>query len=302
MTKIKLIVTMIFIFNFLEASVNTCFGQKLYLDPNSNAARYQGPEKERALMAKVAKGATAMWCSSGWMSKDFSEVKEKLSHTHDLVVLVLYDIPYRDCGQHSAGGAFAENYPKIVEAFAKAIGDHKALIVLEPDALCQSDRLTQDLQQERFKLIREAVRILKANSNTQVFIDAGNPGWKKADEVATLLQQAAIAEADGFALNVSNFFTDSENIEYSKKINLALGTQKLCVIDSSRNGNGALSKEEWCNPPGRALGELPGPIDEKTARLWIKVPGESDGECNGGPKAGTFWPEYALGLATRCKW
>jgi len=31
----------------------------------------------------------------------------------------------------------------------------------------------------------------------------------------------------------------------------------------------------------------------------IKRPGESDGTCNGGPSAGTFWPEYALGLASR---
>ena len=33
--------------------------------------------------------------------------------------------------------------------------------------------------------------------------------------------------------------------------------------------------------------------------LWIKRPGESDGPCHGGPAAGTWWPEYALGLAQR---
>ena len=31
------------------------------------------------------------------------------------------------------------------------------------------------------------------------------------------------------------------------------------------------------------------------ALLWIKRPGESDGACNGGPPAGTWWPEDALG-------
>lgn len=35
------------------------------------------------------------------------------------------------------------------------------------------------------------------------------------------------------------------------------------------------------------------------AYLWIKPPGESDGACNGGPEAGAWWPEYALGLAQR---
>ena len=29
------------------------------------------------------------------------------------------------------------------------------------------------------------------------------------------------------------------------------------------------------------------------AYLWIKIPGESDGKCNGGPKAGRFWGEQA---------
>lgn len=33
------------------------------------------------------------------------------------------------------------------------------------------------------------------------------------------------------------------------------------------------------------------------AYLWIKTPGESDGECGGGPRAGQWWAEYALGLS-----
>ncbi|MGW5026607.1 glycoside hydrolase family 6 protein, partial [Streptomyces albidoflavus] len=37
------------------------------------------------------------------------------------------------------------------------------------------------------------------------------------------------------------------------------------------------------------------------AYLWIKRPGESDGSCRGGPSAGTWWPEYALGLARNTK-
>ncbi|SCE59467.1 endoglucanase [Streptomyces sp. Termitarium-T10T-6] len=35
------------------------------------------------------------------------------------------------------------------------------------------------------------------------------------------------------------------------------------------------------------------------AYLWIKRPGDSDGTCRGGPPAGDWWPEYALGLARR---
>ena len=74
------------------------------------------------------------------------------------------------------------------------------------------------------------------------------------------------------------------------------------VIDTSRNGNG--SNGEWCNPRGRAIGSRPTTATGNNlvdAYLWIKVPGESDGYCNGGPSAGTFWPEYALELVRNAR-
>ena len=70
------------------------------------------------------------------------------------------------------------------------------------------------------------------------------------------------------------------------------------VIDTSRNGNGPHGND-WCNPPGRALGEPPtcDTGEEKCdAFLWIKIPGESDGTGNGGPRAGRFWPEMGSQL------
>jgi endoglucanase len=72
------------------------------------------------------------------------------------------------------------------------------------------------------------------------------------------------------------------------------------VIDTSRNGRGPWDPatsdnvysdaEDWCNPPGRGLGITPttetgNPLID--AYLWIKVPGESDGQCyrgTGGPQ------------------
>ena len=74
------------------------------------------------------------------------------------------------------------------------------------------------------------------------------------------------------------------------------------VIDTSRNGLGPWDSEtssrtyptreaaeEWCNPPDRGLGLRPTldtGIPLVDAFLWIKVPGESDGQCfrgTGGP-------------------
>lgn len=41
-------------------------------------------------------------------------------------------------------------------------------------------------------------------------------------------------------------------------------------------------------------------MPEVDALLWIKCPGESDGECRPGePCAGQWFPDYAIGLAER---
>ena len=92
-------------------------------------------------------------------------------------------------------------------------------------------------------------------------------------------------------------------MRYGTDLIARLGLETHFVIDSSRNGNGpAAGPDNWCNPPDRALGQAPTPdTDDPTldAYLWVKRPGESDGPCNGGPPAGTWWPEYALDLARR---
>jgi endoglucanase len=102
------------------------------------------------------------------------------------------------------------------------------------------------------------------------------------------------------------------------------GTQPTThfVIDTSRNGVGPWAPpaypdpQDWCNPPERGLGLTPtadtgNPLLD--AYLWVKIPGESDGECTRGlgpagetvdpewnlidPAAGQWFPDMALDLA-----
>src|SRR5262249_58943106 len=66
------------------------------------------------------------------------------------------------------------------------------------------------------------------------------------------------------------------------------------VMDTSRNGQGSwLPKrhysdaQDWCNPPGRGLGLRPTlhpGVPLVDAYLWVKVPGESDGQCGRGSR------------------
>jgi endoglucanase len=96
------------------------------------------------------------------------------------------------------------------------------------------------------------------------------------------------------------------------------------VVDTSRNGQGPWTlpagttypdPQDWCNPPDRGVGVRPttdtgNPLAD--AFLWIKIPGESDGQCDRGtgtgldpargntadPAAGVWFPQQAVELAT----
>jgi endoglucanase len=158
------------------------------------------------------------------------------------------------------------------------------------------------------RLLNIAVARLTASKHLAVYIDAGHPKWVPAPEIGARLLQAGVADARGFSLNVSNFVTTEENLAYGSQISGVTG-DKHFVIDTSRNGLGAKSRwdgsVDWCNPDGRALGRRPTletGRDLVDAFLWIKRPGESDGKCNGGPKAGVWWPDYATSLAERAAW
>ena len=83
-----------------------------------------------------------------------------------------------------------------------------------------------------------------------------------------------------------------------------LRSQDYYVVDTSRNGNGPHGNE-WCNPPGRALGTPPTcdtGLEKCDAYLWIKIPGESDGKANGGPRAGRMWGEMGEQLVRNTAW
>jgi endoglucanase len=119
--------------------------------------------------------------------------------------------------------------------------------------------------------------------------------------MASRLASAGITAAQGFALNVSNFLTTAENVTYGEQLSALVGGRHF-VIDTGRNGLGPAPDLQWCNPAGRALGPHPTsatghPLVD--ALLWVKMPGESDGACNGGKVSGEWMPEYALGLAQR---
>ncbi|MBG0854976.1 glycoside hydrolase family 6 protein [Streptomyces spinoverrucosus] len=283
-----------------------------WVNPDGNAAQQvadyvkDNKKTEADQIRKIAQQPTGEWIgpeNPEQEARGFTEAAAKADRT---ALLVLYNIPHRDCGQYSGGGAADGNaYRSWIDGVARGIGDRSATVILEPDAVLHLvDGCTPgEFHEERYALLKYAIDRLKSQQNTKVYLDAGNAGWGHPDQIFEPLNRAGITQADGFSVNVSNFYSTEDSIAYGKELSAKVG-DKHFVIDTSRNGNGPYTEgdpnERWCNPPGRALGETP---TTKTADplvdayLWIKRPGESDGECKGGPRAGAWWPDYALKLA-----
>ncbi len=289
---------------------NPLAGARLYVDPSGPARRQvdawrSSRPADAAAIERIAGQPHADWIGE-WSSPAAESVDRRVTQIDDagaVAVLVVYNIPFRDCGQYSAGGAAdATRYRVWIREVARGIKGRRVVVILEPDALpLMTKCLTPADQQTRLDLIADAVRVLGASASTKIYLDAGHAGWIPAAEMATRLRSAGVEGADGFALNVSNYLATPELVAYGKEISAQLGGKHF-VLDTSRNGNGATADAQWCNPDGRALGHAPTTSTGEPlvdAFLWIKPPGESDGTCNGGPRAGEWWPDYALGLARR---
>jgi endoglucanase len=216
--------------------------------------------------------------------------------------LVLYAIPGRDLGGHSAGGfTSSADYLAWVGAVAHHLGGAPAMIVVEPDALGLSLQMPPEQRAERLRTLELAVDILKEHCpKASVYLDASM--WVPPGAMAALLHRANVGSADGFSINVSNHVADRAAFEYGDTVSSMTGG-KHYIVDTSRNGIGSSSHErDWCNVTGLGVGRRPGTLVPNHPRIdglyWIKTPGVSDGTCNGGPPAGTFWLANALQLAS----
>jgi endoglucanase len=119
----------------------------------------------------------AVWLDGGTPSAVETLVEKTLLEAkfeHTVPVFVPYNIPGRDCGGYSAGGAqTTADYEAWISAIAAAIGTREAVIVLEPDALanlpsdCGYDT-TGQLTTDRYTQIAYAIGALEALPSTLV--------------------------------------------------------------------------------------------------------------------------------------
>ena len=141
-----------------------------------------------------------------------------------LPVLVAYYVPKRDCGSYSAGGAPAST-PTCPgwAASPPRLGDRPAVVVLEPDAIPQAIDGCEGVDPAaRYEVLTQAVAILDRQPGDPRLPRRRQLQW--ITDLAALsdaLRRSGLAQADGFALNVSNFQTTEDSAAYG----LALSEQ-----------------------------------------------------------------------------
>jgi endoglucanase len=295
-----------------RAATNPFAGIRWYQDPDSavvkQAAEWRATRPaDAALLDVIAREQTVEWFG-GWypdaiIGERIDGRVTPITAAGGVPILALYNIPYRDCGLYSAGGANdPDHYRAWIGKVAHVVGQRKVVYILEPDGLTVTFCLDERQRAERYALIGEAVTILKQhNPNAAVYIDGGENGRTPITKIAPILTAANIAAADGFFLNSSVYEWTSTEIAYGRAVSALVGGKHF-VIDTSRNGVGPLGRE-WCNAAGRALGPPPATVTGEPladAFLWIKPMWESDGHCERGePDPGVKNWDYALGLVRR---
>jgi endoglucanase len=363
------------------ASGETPRSADIFVDPDSTtsqaAARLEGQSRRDALL--LSRIASASWFAGGtpeMVEARVREIVDRATAAGQVPVLVVYNIPFRDCALYSAGGASdGAAYLSWIEGFAAGIGEHQVIVILEPDGLgiipwhgtlngtvehCQPAGQDSRASDARYAQLRGAVSILTSLPNVRLYLDGTGSSWLAPGEAASRLIKADVERATGFFLNVSNFESDARVVPYARWVSdcIALvkhseldplacpsqygpadfkdhatwgatdaafdrlfeqtglrrdpASQKHAVIDTSRNGKGSWEPpvgkypdaEVWCNPPKRGLGRRPtlesgNPYVD--AFLWIKIPGESDGECHRG-RGGPADPERGLTAPPAGSW
>jgi endoglucanase len=177
-----------------QQSSNALAGRKLYVDPNSNAKRQaetirRSRPQDAALLDRIANQPVARWLG-GWVTDVQREVRNAvttITGTGAVPVFVAYNIPQRDCGSYSKGGAEgAAAYRKWIAQFAAGLQGRQAIVILEPDALPGMDCLDAQGKEARLSLIRDAVHVLKS-SGALVYVDAGHASWQSPETMAARL-------------------------------------------------------------------------------------------------------------------
>lgn len=262
-------------------------GTRLYSRPPNAGAVDQVRDLLRARKladaARIAALVTtpqAVWFVGGTPAEVKTRAKQTMAAaeaTRSVPVLAVYNLPYRDCAQYSAGGAVDRAaYEDWIDGFAAGIGKGKAIVILEPDSLgiipyntdiygteewCKptvTDEAGNAVPapgaspEERYAALRYAVdRILEKAPAASIYLDGSHSAWMGVGETAHRLYKAGfrdgVQRVQGFFLNVSNYRATEELTQYGTWVSMCLAAGTPGVgPEWMQNPETGMPHFDWC--------------------------------------------------------
>jgi endoglucanase len=210
----------------------------------------------------------------------------------------LYQAGY--CESRSKIRAHRRTFERQVSAMTRAIGRRPVLLLLEMDAIGSSSCMARSGSLADWEAdIRYEIDKTAALPHAVVYIEGGYSDGARPAYTARVLRAVDVHRIRGFYTNDTHINWTIKEIRWGEKVSRLAGGVHF-IVNTSDSGRGPLLNghpttqgvEDLCNPPGRGAGPPPTTntgLPLVDAFLWIHIPGESSGHCNGGTAAGTFW-------------
>ena len=239
------------------------------------------------------------------VEKWFADAEQAQPNT--TVQLTMYNLVHSNV----APSAIQSQYEAWISQFAQGLGNNRAVIYLEEDALITMPRVTPSQRKLREAEIAYAVTALERDPHVVVYIDAGaSDTLITPRRYARMLKASGVAQAQGFSVNSTHHEWLTSEIHFGQQISSYLGGAHF-VVQSGSAGRGphlnphprTQGVEDLCNPPGTGLGPLTWNTGYKDVDglLWYANVGfTANIACHDGePGLATFWPKYAYGIIHR---
>jgi endoglucanase len=215
------------------------------------------------LIAEMEATPQAVWLTGNTPAQTATTVTSTLRQAnfqYAIPVFVLYNIPGRDCGSYSAGGAEnTADYEAWIDAIAGAIGNQKVVIMLEPDAIadlpsdCGYDPTVVDIPQavaNRYAQINYGITRLEQETQTSVYIDGGNAHWQAVPVITQRLITAGVQQAQGFFSNVSNYNLSTYESKFDTWVSSCIAFGMNPADGGWRLGNYSYCASQYYSPLG----------------------------------------------------
>ena len=306
-------------------SANPLAGASFFVDPTERSYKdmqiykARGQQSRAAAMSNLALQPKARWMGRFTRPRLERKVRNYLNCVQvfqpgatPLIVVMRHQGTQCNASYDGGGVAEDERTRKWYRDFASAIGGKRVVLAFEPDGIGTISCLKKSRRKARMRLLRYGVDVLSKLPNATIYLEGTASDWKSARFTARMLRYQGISKVRGFMLNVTHHDWTSRNIAYGRRVSRAVGGKPF-VISTSYNGRGPvhykLGKKGryrrvnvFCNPRFRGLGPKPNTntgVPGVDAYLYLNRPGVSGaGNCNGGFKAGEWWPERALMYST----